>query len=199
MVADPDPGRQLLREAELLEPDAPKNDRTFMGRLPVDMRFRLYQMEFNMERHEAIPSHLALRDWMNVVIPLLYDEWDSRKYENGGHRTATDLYRRENYLTVLKKCQKCANTFKQKFRSQDCFYQLEANGTSGGDTSSLDPNDVPCGPLTKKRRIISDSASSSSSSNFVAVSRALVGLRWAIETESGKKSAPPMMIQSFGF
>ena len=201
MVTDPDPLEDKLfddAEAELLEPDAPKSDRTFMGRLPVDMRFRLYQMEFNMERHEAIPSHLALRDWMNVVIPLLYDEWDSRKYENGGHRTATDLYRRENYLTVLKKCQKCANTFEQKFRSQDCFYQREVNG-SGGDASSLEPNDVASEPLAKKRRIISDSASSSSSSNFVAVSRALVGLRWAIQTESGKKSAPPMMIQSFGF
>jgi hypothetical protein len=136
----------------------------------------------------------------------LYDEWDSRKYENGGHRTATDCFRRENYLTVLKKCQKCANTFQQKFRSQACFYRSggeQANGGSGDDMSmnSLDANVASSEPpLTKKRRIISDSSpSSSSSSNFVTVSRALVGLRWAIQTESGKKSAPPMMIQSFGF
>jgi tau tubulin kinase len=200
MATDPDPLEENAfegAEAELLEPDAVKSDKTFMGRLAVDMRFRVMQMEFNMERHETIPSHLALRDWMNVVIPLLYDEWDSRKYEDGGHRTATDEYRRENYLTLLKKCEKCSNTFKQKFRSQDCFYRSETNGIEG-ETSRLERS-VAAGPLAKKRRILSDSASSSSSSNFVTVSRALFGLRWAIKTESGKKSAPPKLIQSFGF
>jgi len=186
-------------KAEPPEPPTESSDKAYMIRLPVILRFKVQQMEYNEKNREDIAPHLALRDWMSVAIPLLYEKWDSRKFE-GGHRTSTDGYRRENYLDLLKTCQQSAGAFKDKFRSQESFYHYETNGASGGDISSLD-HDAASAPPTKKRkqrRIVSDAASASSSSNFATLSRVLVGLRFAIKAELTKKSPPPMSI-SFGF
>mmetsp|Transcript_26872 Transcript_26872/g.65308 ORF Transcript_26872/g.65308 Transcript_26872/m.65308 type:complete len:659 (+) Transcript_26872:116-2092(+) len=98
-------------EANAASEMSDENSRNSEGdfvRLPLELRFRIAQMEYNMLHDTKIPPHLALRDWLRVALPVLYGEWDSKTFEKGGHRTSTDGYRRETYLQVIDKCLKCA-------------------------------------------------------------------------------------------
>jgi serine/threonine protein kinase len=176
---------------------------TPLSRLPVEMRFRLEQLAFHVEMPDAVPHHIVLRDWLNATLPLLYEDWDARKYEDGGHRTSTDGYRREHYLQLLRQCQRSAGTF-NFFRSTECFFVETTAGAAavpppppaeqeGGRTISCKEESRPVLGNMSKRKIGSDDQKSA----FVTLSRALIGLRAAIKAEEAKRSAPPMRI-SFG-
>jgi hypothetical protein len=89
--------------------------------LPLALKFRLAQMEYNILHPNSIPFHLALRDYLKVALPISYGEWDSKKLEKGGHRSNDDGYRRERYLMIIEKCLKCADRF-NRFRVIDYIY-----------------------------------------------------------------------------
>lgn len=117
---------------------------------------------------------MILHDWMRVVLPLLYREWDSKSCEDGGHRTATDGFRRDRYLALLEECDSIAKRC-FGFRSSETFYEFEG--------------------VTKKRRKIAVRASIDyGKQNLVYLSRALFGLQTAIMVERAKKPPPPMRI-----
>ena len=99
----------------------PKERIDSTGRLPVEVQFRLAQMKHNAESGTSQPWQ-ALNDWMQVVSPLLYKDWNARKYEDGGHRTSTDGFRRARYLELLEACVACAKKH-DNFRSKEFFYQ----------------------------------------------------------------------------
>ena len=119
---------------------------------------------------------------------LLYEDWEVRIYEEA-HRTLTDGFRRDNYLSLLKECQKCAKIFNQ-FRSRECFYHCDVNSGESHDREATDESKT-------KRRKISATSSGASESEFVNVSRALFGLEVALKAERAKKPPPPSRI-SFG-
>ena len=151
-------------------------------RLPLELRFRIAQMDYNTLHHKEIAPHLALRDFLKVALPILYGEWDSRKFEKGGHRTDTDGYRRELYLKLVDKCLKCAERFNY-FNDDDCVYDR-------GDGSS------------KKRRRINVSTfskpeSESPGTDLIVMSQALFRLRLAKKLEEKKAYAPPPLL-TFG-
>lgn len=174
----------------------------FWSRLPIERRYQLAQMDCNLEAADSacVPPHRALRDWMKVVLPLLYEDWDSRKYEDGGHRTATDGYKRTRYLELLKKCDVYAKKF-HNFQAREFFYEEDSSvKTALRDVVSL-AEDVASESkmrLCKRRKVLIQHCSeSSTTSDLVFVSRALVGLQLAIKAETGKKAPPPVRI-SFG-
>lgn len=148
-----------------------------LRRLPLELRFRIAQMEYNTLNHNSIPPHLALRDWLKVALPLLYGEWNTRKFEKGGHRTNSDGYRQELYLKLVNKCLKCASKFNH-FRTASCVYEK-------GDDSTQ---------LKKRRKIIStipQPSSGSNGSDLIAISQVSFRLRAAKKAEERKTYAPP--------
>lgn len=202
---------EIFEEAEaesLLENPRKLVDGPFWDRLPISMRYQLAQMDCNLAAHAqdktAVPPHIALRDWMVVVIPLLYDEWDSRKYEDGGHRTTTDGYKRMHFLVLLRKCQAYAKAF-GNFVSPDCFYK----SCSPAD-DAVDSADATSGARKRRRVAVgrrsrsstafgnkSKSSSNSGGGDLIWVAKALFGLGLAISAEMAKKAPPPVRI-SFG-
>ncbi|CAJ1938244.1 unnamed protein product [Cylindrotheca closterium] len=169
--------------SELPDENSAKSEGDFV-RLPLELRFRIAQMEYNMLHHKKIPPHLALRDWLKVALPVLYGEWDSKTFEKGGHRTSTDGYRRETYLQVIDKCLKCADKF-SRFRQLACVYQKEDKGT-----------DAP--RSRKRRRIIStmlEPKTDSLGSDLLAIAMASFRLRHAKRLEQRKAYAPPPRLQ----
>jgi hypothetical protein len=149
-----------------------------LARLPIEMRFRIAQMDYNASHAGTIAPHLALRDWFKVALPLLYGTWDSAKYEKGGHRFNDDGYRRELYLRVVAKCIECASTF-QSFRSKDCFYESSKTFES----------------KPKRRKVISTMRvvpkSNFGGSDLTALSKVLFELRMVQTTEEVLPRAPP--------
>jgi serine/threonine protein kinase len=134
------------------------------ARLPVQFRFRIAQMEYNVARPDSVPKDRALDDWMRVVLPLLYGEWDTPKFEGTSvHRTSTDGLQRPLYLHLLMRCQHYANTF-EDFASRDCYFHA-----------------------SKKRKIQNVDL-------LVTVSRALYGLRQTLVAEQSKKPPPAALI-----
>jgi serine/threonine protein kinase len=178
---DNDSLEEDIFEDAQIEWENQKSDTT-MGRLPLEFQFRLAQMEHNSSNTCTSASNSAsasnsttpqeaLSGWMRVVLPLLYKEWDARKYEDGGHRTATDGFRRERYLGLLQDCFQCAKK-QDFFRAKDLYYQG-----------------------TKKRKVLLESVPESAKrAPMVFVSRALYGLERAIAAEKAKKPPPPMRI-----
>ena len=75
-----------------------------LARLPLQLQFRLAQVEYNARHPSTIQSHIALRDWMALAIPLAHGNWDTATWEQGNHRTDDDGYRNEVYMTMLQKC-----------------------------------------------------------------------------------------------
>jgi tau tubulin kinase len=148
-----------------------------LHRLPLELRFRIAQMEYNTLHHNSIQPHLALRDWFKVALPLLYGEWNARKFEKGGHRTNSDGYRQEVYLKLLDKCLKCAAKFNH-FRAATCVYE------------NCDDSTQP----KKRRKIfctILQPSSGSNGSDLIAISQASFRLRAAKKAEERKAYAPP--------
>lgn len=160
-----------------------------LARLPLELRYRIAQMEYNALNHLTIPPHLALRDWMKAALPIVYGEWDSKKFERGGHRSSDDGYRRELYLKLIDNCLKCAEKF-QNFRSTECIYvdDYPTNGENGVIR-------------TKKRQKVSTSIDKpplgSLGSDLLALSQVSYRLRALKEREEKKPRAPPPRL-SFG-
>jgi len=105
-------------------------------RLPLHLQFKLSQVEFNASQSNTIPIHLALRDWMALASTLVYDEWNSAKYERGGHRTNNDGYRRELYMRIMCKCIDAAIPF-ENFSSRNCFYYTWDNEGKSDDNGKV--------------------------------------------------------------
>jgi serine/threonine protein kinase len=193
----------IFDETELTGQNLIKVD-NFRTRLPIELRFHLAQMDYNLAAasDDTVPMHRALHDWMRVVLPLLHQEWNARKYEDGGHRTATDGFKRARYLELLQQCEKYAKGF-QNFQSLECFYETSTSVTTLCD--DLDPSSVDLEQATKdgrhdtKRRkvVVYPGSTSGSSTDFILVSKTLFGLRVAIRAEMAKKAPPPVRI-SFG-
>jgi len=182
----------LFQEAETNsngDTDAPlSGDEEDLARLPLELQFRIAQMEYNILNHETIRPHLALRDWMKAALPILYGDWDSRKFERGGHRTNSDGYRRELYLKLINKCLRCESKF--DFRSIDCIYSLDPD--PNGESGEISP---------RKRRKITSSMKGPKSepkgSDLLAISQVSFRLRAEKAREERKSRAPPPRL-SFG-
>jgi len=171
-----------------LENDA--SDRSELTVLPAELRFRLAQMEYHASKPELVPPAVALRDWMKVTLPLIYGTWDTVKYE-GRHRTSTDGLKRDLYLNLLLRCDRWSKKF-GNFRDRK-FHDEEEDEDPPADPLSLsgrsgDPRrtNVMSEPDSKRRKILDVSTTWGARAN---VSRALCGLRLAIDEEQGKKSA----------
>ena len=52
-----------------------------MTRLPLSLQCHLAQVEYYASHPDNIPIHLAFRDWMAFASSLVYDTWDSTKFE----------------------------------------------------------------------------------------------------------------------
>jgi len=149
-----------------------------LGRLPLELRFRIAQMEYNKLHHTAVPKHLALRDWLQVALPLLYGKWDSEKFERGGHRSNDDGYRRETYLKIVEKCIAYATKF-DNFRHRDFLYVSD---------SSAAP---------RKKRKISTTMAGTDGSDLLAISQTFFRLKAAQKLELQRSRPPPPRL-SFG-
>lgn len=154
-----------------------------MARLPFEMRFRIAQMDYNTLHYSTIEPHLALHDWMRVVLPLLYGSWDSSQYEKGGHRVYNDGYRRECFLLVVEKCLECSTRFKG-FCSKECFYQLSSDDRQGWKRRKVDVT-IP-GPTNQSGGI-----------DMTVVSKVIFELSMAKKMEERLPRAPPPLL-SFG-
>jgi len=172
----------------------------YLSRLPVETRFRLAQLDYNLDAHKSgtLPLHRALRDWMQCVLPFLYEDWDARRYEDGGHRTSTDGFKREVYLRLLQKCDAYAKTF-GNFTSREYYYEeTQAGEAVPTKVEGNESTSETTAPKSKKRKIdVKYLHQTKRSSDLVFVSRAIFGIQRAIKTEKTKKPAPPVPL-SFG-
>ena len=174
----------MFAEAEMsVVGEVPENPPTGhagdLDRLPLELQFRMAQMEYNTLHYDSISPDLALRDWMRVALPILYGEWDSNKYERGGHRSDNDGYRREFYLTIIGSCMKCASKF-NNFMQLECTHHEE----------SANENDF----ASKKRKILStfpEPSVGSLGTDLIAISQVFFGMRAAQKEEEKKPRAPP--------
>ncbi len=164
-------------------------------RLPMELQFRLAQVEYNAANPDTIPIHLAFRDWMELATSLVYDTWDSSKYERGNHRSNDDNYRRELYLRIVYQCIEAAKPF-GNFCSRDCF-EYEC----GDDDDGEGENGGRVRRSRKRRRInvneTSSSQSYSSKSSLLAFSKVFCALRASLDMERERIFAPPPTL-SFG-
>jgi len=179
---DTDLTDQLFKRAEQLAEgervEEGKSDESGKGQIPLGLQFRVAQMEYNAKHSKTIPVHIALHDWMQASIPILYGKWDSRKYEKGGHRRDDDGYRRENYLRAIGQCLRAAEKF-GCFRDRSIVYEDGSSANRRPITASIGEN------------------SSGKPADLALLSRILFGLRKARRCEEGKKFAPPPVL-SFG-
>jgi len=140
-----------------------------LKRLPLQLQFHLAQVEYNASHHTTIPIHLALRDWMKLASCLVYDTWDTTRYERGNHRSNNDKYRRDVYMRLIRQCLDAAKPF-DNFCKRECFYHSSSSiddGIDGKDnlkemtTTTHDQN----GGMYKKRKILVNNGNASSSDN----------------------------------
>jgi tau tubulin kinase len=162
--------------------ESAKNSDDCLRLLPLELRYRLAQMEYHASRPDAVPMTLALRDWLKATLPLLYGEWDTPKYE-GRHRTSTDGLKRELYLELLERCLRWASAF-DNFTSKSCYTKDTTKKRLLESSRRSNSGDDPAAStrISKQRRIDPLAAA------FITVSRALFGLRLAIQVEQAKKS-----------
>lgn len=156
-----------------------------LTRLPLQLQFQLAQVEYNATNPDTIPIHLAFRDWMNLATSLVYDKWDTAKYEKGKHRSDDDGYRRELYLQLLHQCLEAAKPF-NNFNSRDCFYYLQLD--DGSDDEDLFER--------KRRKIVMEETresrgDGSAKSTLLALSKVMCALRASLENERERIFAPP--------
>lgn len=162
-----------------------------LTRLPLELQFQLAQVEYNASNSYTIPIHLAFRDWMNLATCLVYDNWDTAKYEKGNHRSNHDGYRRELYLQLLHQCLEAAKPF-DNFNSRDCFY-YHPDDDDGDDDDLFE---------RKRRKIVLEESresrgDGSAKSTFLALSKVMCALRALLENERERIFAPPPSL-SFG-
>jgi hypothetical protein len=124
---------------------------------------------------------------MNLATSLVYDTWDSARYEKGNHRSNDDGYRRELYLQLLYQCLEAAKPF-DNFNSKDCYYH-----------NTEDDEDLF---ERKRRKIVMDGiqesqGDGSAKSTLLAFSKVMCALRASLENERERIFAPPPSL-SFG-
>lgn len=177
-----------------------------MARLPMELRFRVAQMEYNTLHNTTIEPHLALGDWLRVSLPLLYNPWNSKQYEKGGHRSNKDGYRREFFLKLVDKCLDCAAKFRG-FREMKVIYGDDDDDATTDTTSSSKINGVTQRPTKRRRRVhvnnMHEPRSGEKSSNnkaltdLLAISKVMFELRMMKKAEEKLSRAPPPRL-SFG-
>jgi serine/threonine protein kinase len=159
-----------------------------LAALPLEFQFRLKQVEYHASRPQSVPPHVVLRDWINVVLPLIYGEWNTPKYE-GGNRTSTDGMKRDLYLILLRRCDEWLKRF-GSFRNAACYFIKDEDVLESQDASAA-------GILLqgrKRRKLVTERGTSNM---FVNVSRAIRGLETKIQEEARKRPAPGIRM-SFG-
>lgn len=172
-IVDPVDDRDIWRdvmlqlETEVLPCTFNGDDAAELARLPIELQFRIAQMNYHSEHAEDTPHCSALRDFMNVAIPLLYREWDSFKFEKGNHSSNVDRFRRELYLKIVDMCLRCATKFKY-FSTKECYYKTTESPS-------------------KRRKIVSNFSEGTKD----AVSKVILGLQIAKSHEMNKPTAPP--------
>ena len=168
-----------------------------IARLPMELRFRVAQMDYNTLHNTSIEPHLALRDWLRVALPILYSPWDSERYEKGGHRSNNDGHRREFFLKLVEKCITCATKFRN-FREMKIIYDDVVVDAEGDNQR----------PVKRRRRIhinnMHDSESASNEkvnnqglSDLLLISKVMFELRLKKKAELKLSRAPPPRL-SFG-
>lgn len=189
----------LFAEAEENHRESPKTvldgEDADMERLPLEMRFRIAQMEFNTQHSSTIEPHLALRDWLRVALPLLNGEWDPKIFEKGGHRSSNDGYRREFFERLVDKCLACSDKF-NGFRDSRCYYYSE------NDENTADSEQDEVKPRKKRRKVITTGVSepragSTKGLDLVLISKVVFDLKMTKKKEEKLSRAPPPRL-SFG-
>ncbi|KAL3816655.1 hypothetical protein ACHAXA_000833, partial [Cyclostephanos tholiformis] len=178
-----DPGSSLAGEAADL------------ARLPLQLQFRLSQVEYNARHPDTIAPHVALRDWMALAVPLAHGTWDTATWERGNHRTDNDGYRNEVYMSMLQKCLEAADPF-DRFSNRECYYHHLAEGETKAKRRRVCTSAVP--QLVSENFTGDANGDDVSESQLVVVSRVFFSLRLALDMERGKNFAPPPKL-SFGF
>lgn len=169
-----------------------------LARLPLQLQFRLAQVEYNARHPSTIQSHIALRDWMALAIPLAHGTWDTATWEQGNHRTDDDGYRNEVYMTMLQKCLAAADPF-NRFLDRECYYHPVGDGDMMAKRRRV-------GTMCAIPQLVSDDSAAGGGADdnvvmespLVVVSRFFFSLRLALDLERGKNFAPPHKL-SFGF
>ena len=167
-----------------------------LARLPLEMRFRIAQMEFNTQYCKTIEPHLALRDWLRVALPLLNGEWDSKRFEKGGHRSTDDGYRREFFERLVDKCLDCSDKF-NGFRDKRCYYFED----EVDENTNTEQGEVVV-PTKKRRKVITTGVSepragSAKGLDLVLISKVMFDLKMTKKKEENLSRAPPPRL-SFG-
>jgi len=173
-----------------------------LSRLPLDFQLQLAQVEYNARNPDTIAPHIALRDWMDLAKPLLYQKWDVATYERGNHRSATDGYKREVLLRIVGRCLDAAKPFGYFTKNKDCFYyptddkpMAAAAGSSVGSQPRKRRKIEVAAP--KARRTVG-SGKPRTTTPRLELSRAFSGLRGIVELEKDRKFAPPPKISFLG-
>lgn len=147
-----------------------------LHRLPLTLQYRLAQVEFNAIYSESIPIHLAFRDWMSLATSLVYDTWDTAKYERGNHRINDDNYQRELYMRLLQLCLDTAKPF-GNFSSRNIIYcEKQANDN---------------GSRKKRKIVVNQHSYSEDTSPLMALSKVSFALRAILDNEKKRPFAPP--------
>ena len=172
-----------------------------LSRLPLDFQLKLAQVEYNARNPDTIAPHLALRDWMDLAKPLLYQKWDVATYERGNHRSPSDGYKREVLLRVVGRCLDAAKPFGYFTRNKDCFYHPADDKSTASSAAAAGTN---VGSQPRKRRKIEVAAPKArrtvggrkprTTTPRLELSRAFSGLRGIVELERDRKFAPPPKI-----
>ncbi|GKY91789.1 hypothetical protein MPSEU_000150600 [Mayamaea pseudoterrestris] len=188
LVDEPKVEHELFKNIDESELDKKSNP---MMRLPLEFRFRYEQVGYHASHPLSVPPHVALRDWINVVLPLIYGEWNTPKYE-GGNRTLTDGMRRDLYLELLRKCDYWLKQF-GSFRNPACYFVTDVDKGGIGDQHSSNGAENAT-PVPKRRKVETERGKTSM---FVNVSRAIRGLEIKLQEEARKRPAPAVRM-SFG-
>ncbi len=176
-----------------------------LARLPLELRFRIAQMEYNTKNNTTIEPHLAVCDWLNVCLPLLYSPWNSKKYEKGGHRSSKDGYRREFYLKLISKCLDCAKKF-GGFRTMNIIYDDDSADTNGDKANGIGGSERP--RKRRRRRHLNvgnmhrpmtngENTSNNGLPDLLTISKVMFELRMKKQAEEKLSFAPPPRL-SFG-
>ena len=175
-----------------------------LARLPLELRFRIAQMEYNTMNNTTIEPHLAMCDWLNVCFPLLYSSWHSKKYERGGHRSNKDGYRREVFLKLVNKCLDCVEKF-LGFRAMSVIYNDDNNKSNGDEASSKSEKERPTKRQRRRVQVSNmhlpmtngEKSSTIEVPDLLAISKVMFELRMMKKAEEKLSRAPPPRL-SFG-
>lgn len=141
----------------------------YVMRLPLNLQFRLAQVEYNALHRDTIPCHLAFRDWMALAMDLVYKPWDERN-ERPNDQKNGNLYQRESYIKIIEQCLKGGEVFNM-FQTRDCFYD-------NVDEKNPKRRKMSLGHVFDK-------------GDLMGLSRVIVELRSKLSVEQSRAVAPP--------